>query len=290
MSFDSLYFFVRIVDSGSITKAAQELGTAKANLSRKLANLEKQMGGQLLQRSTRKLTLTANGRALYEQLQPLYQQLLEVQQQAFVQPASLSGPLRVRFPLELFSQDISEIVAEFNARYPNIELQISHYSGEVSNDLTCDLVFVLHEQDLPDLDWVARGVMSIPQVVVCSANCANVIADLDRARVIAARGEQTWWFRRENALIAKDIQPAMSIDSPSMRMTMALRGRGVAKVPQYMVQEAVRKQQLRVLNLDGQPVALQLSVLFKNQWQNAKAQAFLSHFQEQIGRLYTLLT
>jgi DNA-binding transcriptional LysR family regulator len=131
--FQAMQAFVRVVETGSFTKAADTLDTPKPTLSRLIQNLESELDTKLLNRTTRKVSVTTDGAAYYDRAVRLLGDLLELEGVMSKAKSNPRGCLKVDFLGPIGLSMIIPALPEFVARYPNIHLDIG------INDLPRDL-------------------------------------------------------------------------------------------------------------------------------------------------------
>lgn len=117
--------FVSVVDQQSFTNAAKALGLPKSSVSRRVTELEEQLGVQLLHRTTRKLALTEAGRTYYEQAEKALTELQSAAESASGMDTEARGIVRVTAPVDIGVMGIADIVAEFLREYPDIHVDLS---------------------------------------------------------------------------------------------------------------------------------------------------------------------
>jgi DNA-binding transcriptional LysR family regulator len=149
--------FVRVVEAQSFTRAARTLGLPKSSVSRRVTELEKELGVPLLHRTTRKLALTDAGRAYYEQAERALTGLEVARETAAGMDSEPRGTVRVMMPVDVGVMGFAELLAEFVRLYPDIRIDLSLGSGEV------DLVesgfdIAIRAGDLHDPNLVVRSV------------------------------------------------------------------------------------------------------------------------------------
>ncbi|MFB9156449.1 LysR family transcriptional regulator [Chromobacterium violaceum] len=125
LSTESLIAFTTIMDCGSFTAAADKLGVTASNVSRSLAQLEKQLGVRLLTRTTRRLDLTAEGAWLLERARVILENLNDAEQQLQAAAARPSGLVRVNAAIPVLDHLLAPHLAGFQARYPDIRLELA---------------------------------------------------------------------------------------------------------------------------------------------------------------------
>jgi DNA-binding transcriptional LysR family regulator len=117
--------FVRVVEQQSFTSAAKALGLPKSSVSRRVTELEEELGVQLLHRTTRKLALTEAGRSYYEQAERALTELQAAAESATGMDTEARGIVRVTAPIDIGVMGLADIVAEFLALYPDIHVELS---------------------------------------------------------------------------------------------------------------------------------------------------------------------
>ncbi|MDO6426348.1 LysR family transcriptional regulator [Thalassotalea sp. 1_MG-2023] len=287
LALDNYRFFVAIVEAGSLTKASADLGIPKSKLSRRLAQLEQQLGSQLLIRTTRTITLTESGHLLYQQCQPHVAALTDVEQFIYDSHHQIKGELKLLLPLEFFNQVIGELITTFATQYSDLQIQCQHYTGTTPPyDHQFDLVFVLHEGSLPNSNWISKSLLSFSQSIYVSERDSSVsvneIAQLNNIDAILADRSETWLLREHGKVTELNPKPVMMLASPEMRAKACEQGIGVIKLPDYIGKQI---KGIKTLNVSAPVVAQQLSVLYHSRNIPLKTRIFLDFFQSKIGCL-----
>jgi DNA-binding transcriptional LysR family regulator len=117
--------FVQVVEAGSFVRAAERLGASTSSTSRLIADLEMHLGARLLNRTTRRLSLTETGQAYYERCVQLLADLDEAEAAAGAAAAAPSGRLRLTCPYNLLAQPIAPALAEFGRRHPQVTFDVT---------------------------------------------------------------------------------------------------------------------------------------------------------------------
>ncbi len=165
--FKAMEAFVRVVDTGGFTRAAELMGAPKASVSTLVAELEAQLGVRLLHRTTRKVSVTADGAAYYERCVRLIDDLREADESVSSRQGQPSGRLRVDVPTSLGSLLMYAGVGDFLARYPDIQLEIG-CSDRLVNLVSEAVDCVLRIGEVTDPGAVARRVGSM-RLLTCAA-------------------------------------------------------------------------------------------------------------------------
>ena len=157
-----------IVDAGSFTAAAERLGTTHSAMSRQLRQLEEHLQVRLLDRNSRRLSLTEAGRDYYREAATLLDRLQEADDRARAGQAQPSGSVRISVPQVVASQELPHWLPSFLQRYPQVTLDLS------ADDQLVDVVgggFDLALRiaaSLPDSQLVARELASCPRILVAA--------------------------------------------------------------------------------------------------------------------------
>src|SRR4051795_5944300 len=117
--------FVRVVESGAFSRAAERMGMAKSILSRRVARLEEQLGARLLTRTARGAQPTDVGQAYFERAANVLAELEAAEEVVAEATTQIAGPIRISAPLTFGVQYLAPTLAEFAAAHPKVELDIS---------------------------------------------------------------------------------------------------------------------------------------------------------------------
>ncbi|MDB5805857.1 MAG: transcriptional regulator, LysR family [Betaproteobacteria bacterium] len=166
--FESMHLFVRIVELGSFTKAAEDIGLPRATVTHAVQQLEKRLGTRLLQRTTRSVSITMDGEAFYQRCLRLLADLEDTESSFGQSQAAPKGKLRVDLQGSLAMHFLLPHIGEFCERYPDLELDIG--MGDRLVDLVREGVdCVLRGGEPRESSLVARRVAENPQVTCGSA-------------------------------------------------------------------------------------------------------------------------
>jgi LysR family transcriptional regulator for bpeEF and oprC len=159
--------FVRVVDAGGFTRAAELLQAPKATISTLVQDLEAQLGVRLLHRTTRRVTVTADGAAFYERCVRILDDVREAEDSVSVRQSSPSGRLRVDVATAMASHMLIPALPDFIKRYPDIRLELG--CGDRPINLTTEGVdCAIRTGDVNDPSLIARRIGSM-KFVVCAA-------------------------------------------------------------------------------------------------------------------------
>ncbi|MBX3630824.1 MAG: LysR family transcriptional regulator [Nitrosomonas sp.] len=159
--------FVRVVEAGSISGAADRLGVAKSVVSRRLKELEGHLNAALFHRTTRRMNLTDTGRIFYHQSVRILEDILEAELAASQAHGTLKGSLKVAVPSSFGLMHLGPAINDFLQQHPQIEFDLDF------NDRQVDLMqegfdLAIRIADLPDSSLIARRIAPVQHVFCAS--------------------------------------------------------------------------------------------------------------------------
>src|ERR1700688_4968367 len=163
--------FIRVVEAGSFTRVAQEQNSSQPTVSRQVAALEEHLGARLFARTTRKLTLTDDGRGFYEHAKRAIEAVSEAENAVGRRRSRPSGALRLAIPVVFGRLRVIPHLKEFLTRYPGVSIDL------VMNDAKADLVeegidLAIRSGEIADSSLIARKIGVTRRVVAApSPNC-----------------------------------------------------------------------------------------------------------------------
>ena len=245
--YEEIEAFVRTVDTGSFTAAAEQLRVAKSAISRRINELEQRLGAQLMIRTTRKLSLTESGQALYERGKALLEDWNEAEGVVSDQRQALAGRIRLAAPLSFGVKHLGPMLLDFNEQHPDIEFDIDF------SDRTIDLVaegidLALRIGTLEDSSLVARKLAPIRMIAATSPaylekmgvpTHPSDLTDWNELRY-ALRPDSPWTFTgpdgaTETIRLSSDIRAS----NGEFLTEAAIAGRGLTIHPSFILYEAL---------------------------------------------------
>ena len=291
---DDLLVFARVMESGSFSRAAERLQLPKSTVSRRIAALEERLGEKLLQRSTRRLTLTEFGQGVLEHARTLAGEVDGALALALHRQQRPTGRLRVSMPSDFANLLLVDMLAAFVALHPAISLELDLSPRRV------DLVgenfdLALRMGDLPDDATLAArrigvfpaGLYAAPAYVAEHGEPAapDDLARHDALRLLGRSGEATGWTLLRGDERWEGVPPGRtSANSPELLIRLARAGAGIAAVPDYFAAPYVRRAELRRLLPDWcLPSHTAWAVFPGRRLMPAKTRAFLEMLLAALG-------
>jgi DNA-binding transcriptional LysR family regulator len=288
-----LAVFSAIVQAGSISQAAIKLGCSKSVVSRQLARLETDLGARLLQRSTRRLTLTEVGQLVLTQAQQIERAVANIEQLTGQYQQEVSGTLRVTCPRPLSQLRLMPLLVDFTQRYPKVEVVLTVADRMV--DLIAEHVDVaIRVAHLEDSSLVARKLTDTTRVLVAAPaylarrGLPAVPSDLLQHDCLVyasgARVFDEWGFLRDGTTTTVQVQGRIQIDDGLALVAAARAGGGVLLIDSLMVADELAQGNLVTVLPEygfraGQPIYL---VYPARSWLAYKTSVFIAFLQERL--------
>ncbi len=164
---EDMSMFVRIVEAGTISLAANQMGIAKSAVSRRLAGLENRVNAQLLNRTTRKSSLTEAGKSYYQRARQILADVGELNTETSISEASLVGDLKIAVPYSFGLLHLTPVITEFADMHPGLNIQLDFADRQV--DLVEESIDVaIRIAELRDSSHIARKLAPI-NFVLCAS-------------------------------------------------------------------------------------------------------------------------
>jgi DNA-binding transcriptional LysR family regulator len=252
MDLSSLSTFVKVVQTGSFTKAAAAIGTHKAHVSRGLAGLEKELGVRLLERTTRRVRLTEVGQQIYDQAIGVLAAVEDIQSIAGNLQSDPQGTLRLVVPSELGVTGFGRWVDAYAEKYPQVALEIEVSSRPV--DLVADGIdLALHAGALDESAVGARKVGELTYGLYASPTYLErngAPQDGDELRkhpllMFSGSGQRGWRLVTLSRELRIDGPARVRANDSVVVRDAAVRGLGIALLPTVIGKEEVSRGTLR---------------------------------------------
>lgn len=288
---DELQVFVSVIECGSISAAAEQGGQTPSAISRTLSRLESKLGTTLINRTTRRMDLTEEGRFFFERAKAILQQMDELEDHLSRHQQTPSGRLRINAALPFMLHAIVPWVAEFRALYPQIQLELN------TNDLIIDLLeqstdVAIRIGDLADSSLHARALGCSPLNLLASPHylerhgTPQRVEDLVGHTLLGFTQTETLnhWPLRHSEGDRLLIRPTISASSGETLRALVLAGEGIACLSHFMTHEDIRAGRLVVLLGEAnsgyrQPIN---AVYYRNSQLALRIQCFLDFMQRKL--------
>jgi len=259
----SIQVFLAVARHGSFTEGAADLGMSRAMVSKHIKALETQLGVRLFNRNTRSINLTEEGLAYRDRVSPVLEALEDIETNIGDMSGKASGTLAIAAPTSFGLFHLSPVLASYMTRYPDVKVQLMLTDREVNLiDEGFDAAIQIRELD--DSSLIAR-LLSDVEMVVCAA-----------PRYLAANGEPrqpddlaahnclvfseivhrdhgTWSFGGRAQPLAVRVEGDLVSNLGDALRIAAVAGRGIVRLPSYIVDEDIAAGRLQAILTDFEP-------------------------------------
>ncbi|MCM2306446.1 MAG: LysR family transcriptional regulator [Sulfuritalea sp.] len=283
---------VAVVRSGSFVGAAEVLGVSKAAVSRHVGELEARLGVRLLQRTTRRLSLTEAGQIFHARSKDILDSVSESEDEISTQTGTASGQLRISAPVTFGVRHLAPLWGEFRRRHPRVTLDIT------LADRVVDLIeegydLAIRIGRLSSSTLVSRR-LAITRMVLCAApdylathgtpRHPHELADHEILAYSYWSDKDEWRFDGPDGAVSVRTQPCLSSNSGDTCRAAALAGQGVILQPSFVVDTDLAAGTLVELMPEYRAVELGIYAVYPTRKHvPAKVRALLDFLGEKFG-------
>jgi DNA-binding transcriptional LysR family regulator len=255
---NDLYYFAMVVDHGGFAAAERALGIPKSRLSRRITQLEQDMGVRLLQRSTRRFAVTEVGNSVHRHVQSMLAEAQAAREVVDRLSAEPRGTVRVSVPVALAQQQMPRLLPDFLALYPDVRVQL--LVGNRRVDLInegVDVALRVRTRLDDDGSLVMRSFGQVQELLVASPAYLSRAGRPRQPEDLAGHvtlsiaedeARQRWELHGPGGEVRRvELQPRLAgFDFPMMQ-ALAEQGIGITLLPETVCAEAVRDGRLEVV-------------------------------------------
>lgn len=293
VNLNRLVIFVRVVEAGSLTGAANRLGTAKTMVSAHMQKLEVELGTNLLVRTTRRLALTEAGEAFYEAARGIVLAAEDAVHALGRDTAELRGTLRITAPVDYSGSVIAPLAVKIGRQHPALKIEL--LSGDRVFDLIADGIDVaVRLGKLADSTYQAVRVADLsswlvaaPEVVAAAGKLSRPthLAPLPFISLSVLAQPLSWTFhgpggKRERV----HLQTQLSANTAHATRAAALVGGGLAILPEFAVSDDVARGRLvRILPKWSVPTGGVFAVFPATRYRPQKVRVFVDALRQHLA-------
>ena len=293
---NDLNYFALVVEHGGFAAAERATGIPKSRLSRRISQLESELGVRLLQRSTRRFAVTDVGQGVYRHAQSMLAEAQAAREVVDRLSAEPRGVVRASVPVNIAQQLMPKLLPDFLARYPQVRVQmhISNRRVDLINE-GFDLAIRVRSKFDDDGSLIMRSFGQIQELLVASpryldgAGRPNEPEDLtEHTTMTMAEDEvrQRWELQRNGETRRIELKPRISGFDFPMLMTLARQGLGITMLPETVCADAVHRGELEVVLPEWRlPQGTAHAVFASRRGLLPAVRVFIDHLAENLPRL-----
>ncbi|MCT4332136.1 LysR family transcriptional regulator [Paracoccus sp. YLB-12] len=282
--------FVSVLEEGGFAPAARRIGISRSLCSKYISDLEADLGTRLFTRTTRSVVPTAAGTFYATRVRDALRRLDEATEAVRAVSGNPAGPLKIGSPIAYTLKILQPHLLRFMETYPDIRLEV------VLDDGRTDLIgegydAVIRIGQLEDSMLLARRLQEVPVMLVAAPayleadGIPQEPADLLRHRCLHysnLRGAGTWPMQRGREMIHQRIQPVFSSNNGEMLRAMAVGGKGIAMLPQFVIGDEIEQGHLVSVLEDYRLPDLPISLVYPSRKLITAAMRHFLDFMENV--------
>lgn len=260
--FAAMRAFARVVETGGFSEAARQLGVAVSSVTRQVNALENSLHTQLLNRSTRSVTLTPQGRKYYDKVVQILQDVEAANLSVVEQDETPRGLVRASLPVAFGRLHVAPIMRDFLLQYPEMQLDLK-LSDALSNlvEEELDVVIRLGNLDRSGTTWLVRKLASYQRKVCGSPtyfqkhgkpNHPDDLVHHNCLRFSYSTGYEVWRFKRDKEICEVRVNGSLVVNNSEVLRQVCLDGAGVILMPTWLIGEDIRANRLETVLNDFQ--------------------------------------
>lgn len=289
---EDMSMFVRIVEAGSITKAAEQLNIAKSAVSRRLKELEARLGSQLISRTTRQSNLTSAGDQYYNRANQILNQVDELNEQTSGTPTQIEGTLKLTAPLSFGLMHLGEVIDDFTTMHPELCFELDF------SDRHVDLVeegyeLAIRIRELQDSSYQAKRLALIRLVMCASPEYLAKNGTPDTLMTLAQHEFLQYGLGKNTTLELLDsngkkhnltVNSKIKATNGEFLVDMAIKGHGITYIPTFIAYKALADGRLVTVMSEYQlPTLNAYAVYPKNRFLSQRCRYLIDFIAERFG-------
>lgn len=270
---ESMSILVAAAEAGSLSAAARRLGIPLTNVSRKVSELEAYLKTGLLNRSSRRLTLTDAGRSYVADCKRILELVGEAERATTGEYGAPKGDLVITAPIVFGRLHVLPVVTEFLKAYPDIDVRLI-FADRIVNLLEEQIDLAVRIGDLPDSSLIAARIGAIRHVVCGSPGyfaargMPRIPDELGSHDCISFEGlvsPSVWTFAFGKATKSVPVHSRLIVNTAEAAISAATAGVGITRVLSYQVAEEIRANRLVLALRDFEPAPWPVSLVYTGQ-------------------------
>jgi len=282
--------FIAAAEQGSLSEAARALNLSRSVVSERLSELEREIGARLIQRTTRRMTLTEDGLAFLPRARRIAREVSEAAAELAQRRGQLVGSLRISGPVSFGYLHLGPALYPFLQQHPGIELTLDLDDRFV--DVEADgYDAVIRHGPIRDSWLIAIGLAPSRRMLVASpayleANgTPRTIAELEQHRAILYTNRiADWRFDGPDGSVNLHPRHALRVNNGLIMRDAAVAGMGLTMLPSFMIHAEVKAGTLRVVDVGAEPERAEIHLAYpKAQQPSAMLRAFIDYLRHAFG-------
>ncbi|WDE05866.1 LysR family transcriptional regulator [Thalassomonas viridans] len=291
---DGLVIFVEVINAGSFTRAAENTGHSTSYISKEINKLESRLGVRLMNRTTRSISLTPEGKVYHQQCQQIIDDAEQAQAQINQRQAEPKGTLKVSCPVSFGLSHVRPVLAKFLAANPKVNLELDLSDRKVDIIAEGFDVVIRGSMQLEDSSLISRHLLSSYGVTVASPDYLATygtpqhpgeLADHQIITYSYLKTPDIWEYQTEQGQdIAVKVKGRVLTNSPEMELELALSGQGITRMPMFNLGNKLETGELVSLFDDYRKLPINIHLVYPSRkHMAAKVRHFIDFVIAELG-------
>ncbi|MBF0659830.1 LysR family transcriptional regulator [Psychrobacter sp. NG25] len=289
---EDMAMFVRIVEAGSITKAAEQLNIAKSAVSRRLKELETRLGSQLISRTTRQSNLTQAGEQYYQKVNNILNEVDALNEASSGAPTRIEGTLKMTAPLSFGLLHLKDVIDEYANQHPNLNFELD-FSDRHTDLVEEGFELAIRIGEMQDSSYQAKRLSLIRHTLCASPEYLDKMGTPKTVEDLADHEFLQYSLSKSNTIELTDeqgkkhqveVKSKIKINNGDFLRDMAVRGHGITFLPTFITYQTVVSGELvPILQQYELPMLTAYAVYPKNRFLSQRCRYFIDFIAERFG-------
>ena len=289
---EDMAMFVRVVEAGSITKAAEQLNIAKSAVSRRLKELETRLGSQLISRTTRQSNLTQAGEQYYQKVHHILSEVDALNEETSGTPTRIEGTLKMTAPLSFGLMHLNDVIDEYANQHPELKFELD-FSDRHTDLIEEGFELAIRIRELQDSSYQAKRLALIRYALCASPEYLERMGTPKTFDDLSEHEFLQYGMSKSSAIELIDkqgkkhqvaVNGKIKANNGDFLREMAVKGHGIAFLPTFITYQALISGELvPILQQYQLPTLNAYAVYPKNRFLSQRCRYFIDFIAERFG-------
>ena len=289
---EDMAMFVRVVEAGSITKAAEQLNIAKSAVSRRLKELETRLGSQLISRTTRQSNLTQAGEQYYQKVHHILSEVDALNEETSGTPTRIEGTLKMTAPLSFSLMHLNDVIDEYANQHPELKFELD-FSDRHTDLIEEGFELAIRIRELQDSSYQAKRLALIRYALCASPEYLERMGTPKTFDDLSEHEFLQYGMSKSSAIELIDeqgkkhqvaVNGKIKANNGDFLREMAVKGHGIAFLPTFITYQALISGELvPILQQYQLPTLNAYAVYPKNRFLSQRCRYLIDFIAERFG-------
>jgi len=289
---EDMAMFVRVVEAGSITKAAEQLNIAKSAVSRRLKELETRLGSQLISRTTRQSNLTQAGEQYYQKVHHILSEVDALNEETSGTPTRIEGTLKMTAPLSFGLMHLNDVIDEYANKHPELKFELD-FSDRHTDLIEEGFELAIRIRELQDSSYQAKRLALIRYALYASPAYLERMGTPKTFDDLTEHEFLQYGMSKSSAIELIDkqgknhqvaVNGKIKANNGDFLREMAVKGHGIAFLPTFITYQALISGELvPILQQYQLPTLNAYAVYPKNRFLSQRCRYLIDFIAERFG-------